>query len=104
MDMLDVEEQWRKRSDRIALRLPQVKDAYYGRSVPVVKGDVEAAYKKLNRVLAQNQVVRELRANERHEKVGYKRRRLRSERWRRRFAHEVRKKVQLVQAIRARGS
>lgn len=61
---------------------------------------------------------------ERHEKKGYKRRRLESERWRRRFAHEVcsdpflrarydcegfvfvqvRKKVQIVNEIRARGA
>lgn len=68
-----------------------------------------------------NNVVKELRMAERHEKKGDKRRRLRSERWRRRFAHEVslvlllvrlcyerclqvRKKVQLVNEIRARGS
>jgi ribosomal protein S21 len=69
---------------------PHFRHIHAGRSVPVVKGDVESAYRKLSRVLGQNQVVRELRANERHEKVGVKRRRLRSERWRRRFAHEVR--------------
>jgi ribosomal protein S21 len=64
--------------------------AVVGRSVPVANGDVETAYKRLGRILSMNTVVRELRAGERHEKVGPKRRRLRSERWRRRFAHEVR--------------
>jgi small subunit ribosomal protein MRP21 len=39
--------------------------------------------------MKQNNVFREVRMQERHEKKGYKRRRLASERWRRRFAHEV---------------
>jgi ribosomal protein S21 len=93
-----------------------------GRSVAVTGRDTVAnAYRKLSSVISRNNVRKELRMGERHEKKGPKRRRLSSERWRRRFAHEVRlvihvfifaaltpclqvrKKVQLVQAIRARG-
>jgi ribosomal protein S21 len=92
-----------------------------GRSVPRPHGDTVAnAYRKLSSIISRNNVRKELRMAERHEKKGPKRRRLSSERWRRRFAHEVccsllhrvapcsfcpqvRKKVQLVQAIRTRG-
>lgn len=40
-------------------------------------------------ILFENRVHAERVRNLRHEKKGYKRRRLVSERWRRRFAHEV---------------
>lgn len=95
-----------------------------GRSVPVINNDLAGAFSRLKRILDRNSVQKELRLTERHEKKGYKRRRLTSERWRRRFAHEVcsdpfssceisvvkrfqpqvRKKVQLVNEIRARGA
>ncbi|KAF5391386.1 hypothetical protein D9757_001913 [Collybiopsis confluens] len=77
---------------------------YYGRSVDVVDGDVGKAFKRLDSILTRNMVRRELRLTERHEKKGPKRRRLESERWRRLFAHEVRKSVQLVTKIRKRGA
>lgn len=51
--------------------------------------DFGFAYMKLSRILRENHVRRELRLQARHEKSGVKRRRLRSERWRKRFAHEV---------------
>lgn len=89
----------------------------------MINNDLASAFVRLKRVLDRNHVHRELRLTERHEKKGYKRRRLASERWRRRFAHEVcsepsscvrngcekvmsqvRKKVQLVNEIRARGA
>ncbi len=52
-------------------------------------GNVAEALNKLQYTLRRNRVSPELRLAARHEKKGYKRRRLSSERWRRRFAHEV---------------
>ena len=63
---------------------------YPGRSVEVKNGNVADALNKLQYTLRRNRVVSELRLTARHEKKGYKRRRLSSERWRRMFAHEVR--------------
>ena len=60
-----------------------------GRSVEVKNGNVAEALNKLQYTLRRNKVSRELGLAARHEKKGYKRRRLSSERWRRRFAHEV---------------
>jgi len=95
---------WRDREISIVKSLPRPNNAYSGRSVPVVRREVGLALNRLRRIITTNHLIRELRSTERHEKKGEKRRRLRSERWRRRFAHEVRKKVQLVNEIRARGS
>ncbi|RDX56882.1 hypothetical protein OH76DRAFT_1426796 [Lentinus brumalis] len=75
-----------------------------GRSVSVEKGDVHSALVKLKGILTINAVRYTHVRDERHEKKGEKRNRLKSQRWRRRFAHEVRKKVQLVNEIRARGA
>ncbi|KAH9981312.1 hypothetical protein BGW80DRAFT_1162592 [Lactifluus volemus] len=77
---------------------------YVGRSIEVKRGNVADALTRLQYTLQRNRVFSELKFSARHEKKGYKRRRLSSERWRRRFAHEVRKKVQLVNRIRARGA
>jgi ribosomal protein S21 len=60
-----------------------------GRSVEVKNGNVADALNKLQYTLQRNRVVPELRLAARHEKKGYKRRRLSSQRWRKRFAHEV---------------
>ncbi|KIJ44362.1 hypothetical protein M422DRAFT_779446 [Sphaerobolus stellatus SS14] len=49
-----------------------------------------------------NYIRKELRMTARHEQKGRKRRRLRSERWKRAFANEVRKKIGLVMRIRFR--
>ncbi|KAN0133752.1 hypothetical protein V8E53_008476 [Lactarius tabidus] len=98
------EERWYmlSRSRTATSTLP--KGPYAGRSIEVKNGNVAEALNKLQYTLRRNRVSRELRLAARHEKKGYKRRRLSSERWRRRFAHEVRKKVQLVNKIRARGA
>jgi ribosomal protein S21 len=63
---------------------------YIGRTAFVVNGAVDAGYKRLNLILQRNGVRRELKRAERHEKKGVKRRRLSSQRWRTKFAHEVR--------------
>jgi len=79
-------------------------NAYSGRSVAVIDGDVSSASKTLERFLAQNNVIREWRMSFRHRQKGEERRKLKSVRWRRRFKFEVSKKVELVQQIRRRGS
>ncbi|RPD66034.1 hypothetical protein L226DRAFT_566517 [Lentinus tigrinus ALCF2SS1-7] len=84
--------------------LPRPHTPYFGRSVYVEKGDVQSALVKLKGILTINAVRPSHVRDERHEKKGEKRNRLKSQRWRRRFAHEVRKKVQLVNEIRARGA
>jgi small subunit ribosomal protein MRP21 len=63
---------------------------YEGRSVAVAAGGFVSSYANLRNIMARNRVQYELRLSERHEKKGYKRRRLASERWRRVFASEVR--------------
>jgi small subunit ribosomal protein MRP21 len=75
---------------------------FTGRTVNVQNGDVGQAYNRLRSILARNSILREANMAERHEKRGVKRRRLASQRWRRVFANEVRKKVQLVSEIRHR--
>ncbi|KAI0054045.1 hypothetical protein FA95DRAFT_1551843 [Auriscalpium vulgare] len=95
---------WAEKSDREMKHLPPPQNAYAGRSVEVRNGDIAHALDVLQGTLAKNNVFAELKRAARHEKKGYKRRRLSSERWRRRFAEEVRKKVQLVNEIRARGA
>jgi ribosomal protein S21 len=61
--------------------------------------DVGSAYSRLMSLLAKNNVRRELRLEENYEKPNQKRRRLKSERHRRRFAAAVREKVQLVSVL-----
>ncbi|KAI0721673.1 hypothetical protein C8T65DRAFT_630839 [Cerioporus squamosus] len=95
---------WNAWEKRVVAQLPRPHTAYSGRSVAVVKGDVQSALVKLKGILTINAVRSSHIRDERHEKKGEKRNRLKSQRWRRRFAHEVRKKVQLVNEIRARGA
>ncbi|KAF7793006.1 hypothetical protein EIP86_004111 [Pleurotus ostreatoroseus] len=99
------EEIWAERETKFVATLPMPPGPYAGRTVSVPANDgFLAAVSRLNRILAENRVRAELNRARRHEKTGVKRRRLRSERWRRKFAHEVRLKVQLVQEIRKRGA
>ncbi|KAI0781036.1 hypothetical protein BD413DRAFT_18659 [Trametes elegans] len=101
---LTPDEIWRRQENAVVRHLPRPHDAYSGRSVAVQGKDVSRALTKLKRILTVNNVRATSVRDERHEKKGEKRNRLRSLRWRRRFAHEVRKKVQLVNEIRARGA
>ncbi|KAI0798052.1 hypothetical protein C8Q75DRAFT_801946 [Abortiporus biennis] len=77
---------------------------YPGRTVPVLSNNFATAYSDLSQLLRHNKVQSELRLTKRHERKGDKRRRLKSERWRRLFAHMVRQKVQLVKEIRTYGA
>ncbi|KAJ1876242.1 hypothetical protein H4R99_006414 [Coemansia sp. RSA 1722] len=71
-----------------------------GRSVPVATGGAVKAYGRLNRILAENNVRRELSLRKRYEKPKYKRQRLRRESHARRFKDEVRKKVHLIMQMK----
>lgn len=64
--------------------------AFPGRSIPVIGGNVSKAMSGLALRLKLNNVAGTWRYQMRHEKKGVKRRRLSSERWRRRFSDEVR--------------
>lgn len=92
---------WRRRRHQIltlvcrALQLPKMlcsTASHVGRSVFVGANgnNLSAAFKRLDTILSRNKVRAQAIQSERHEQKGAKRRRLSSERWRRRFAHEVR--------------
>ncbi|KAI9500264.1 hypothetical protein GGI25_001142 [Coemansia spiralis] len=71
-----------------------------GRSVPVTAGGASKAYARLNRIITDNNVRRELNLRRRYEKPKYKRQRLRYESHARRFKKEVQKKVQLIMKMK----
>ncbi|KAJ7452450.1 hypothetical protein B0H11DRAFT_292510 [Mycena galericulata] len=98
-------EKWRDSSLHTVpnLQRRQPADAYQGRCVRVKAGNFAEAARDLDRILARNRVRTTVRSTERHEKKGVKRRRIKSEQWRKHFAHQVRKNVQLVHKIRRRG-
>ncbi|KNZ44759.1 uncharacterized protein VP01_885g3 [Puccinia sorghi] len=70
---------------------------------PVMASDVERSYKKLSSWLNSAGLRREIFLNKRYEKPFLKRRRLRSERHRRRFAIEVQRRVQIINVMRMKG-
>ncbi|KAI8070035.1 hypothetical protein BC940DRAFT_332032 [Gongronella butleri] len=77
-------------------------EPYTGRSIGNVS-NVNAAYRRLNSILAQNNVRRELRANMYYEKPNVARRRKDIERNRKLFGAMVRKKVALIMQMKQRG-
>jgi len=70
---------------------------------PVMASDVERSYKKLASWLNTAGLRKEIFLNKRYEKPFLKRRRLRSERHRRRFAIEVQRRVQIINVMRMKG-
>ncbi|KZT68993.1 hypothetical protein DAEQUDRAFT_727170 [Daedalea quercina L-15889] len=102
--MKPVEDIWRDRERALTSNMPKPPGPYDGRSAWVHKGDVAQAFSRVAATLKHNAVQRELWFAKRHERRGEKRNRMRSVRHRKRFAHEVRMKVKLVQEIRARGA
>ncbi|KAA1066881.1 hypothetical protein PGT21_013903 [Puccinia graminis f. sp. tritici] len=70
---------------------------------PVLASDVERSYKKLSSWLNAAGLRKEIYLNKRYEKPFLKRRRLRSERHRRRFAIEVQRRVQIINVMRMKG-
>ncbi|KAF7294955.1 Glycerol-3-phosphate o-acyltransferase [Mycena indigotica] len=103
---LEVEARWREMSQQALsdYRHHKIADAYSGRRVMVKNGNFNEAVRELDQILIRNRVRATLYANMRHEKKGVKRRRIHSEQWRKHFAAEVRKNVQVVREIRRRGA
>ncbi|GJE95119.1 ribosomal protein S21/MRP21 [Phanerochaete sordida] len=98
------EEIWASREPTVN-NLNRPNGPFIGRSAYInPQTSLGQAYTKLRNTIRSNNLFREVKLQARHEKKGYKRRRLESERWRRRFAHEVRMKIQIVKEIRARGA
>jgi len=95
------EEIWQERSNKLEPNPPL--NNYAGRSVLVRTDNISGALKSLSRRLKANNVYQTWKYQMRHEKKGVKRRRLKSQRWRRRFADEIRKKIALVRSIQRRG-
>lgn len=77
-------------------------DAYAGRSIGSISNP-NAAYRKVNQILYQNNVRRELRANMYYEKPNVARRRKNIERNRKLFGAMIRKKVALIMQMKQRG-
>ncbi|KIK38666.1 hypothetical protein CY34DRAFT_42493, partial [Suillus luteus UH-Slu-Lm8-n1] len=96
------DERWAERSR--GLTLPPPADPYTGLRIYVAENQLGEGFRRLQTRLRRNRLIQEVSRQRRHEKKGVKRRRLSSERWRRMFANEVRKKVQLVSTIRRRGA
>ncbi|ORX98565.1 hypothetical protein K493DRAFT_5981 [Basidiobolus meristosporus CBS 931.73] len=74
-----------------------------GRSVAVHNGNVMQAYRRLNNIIKDNNIRKELRQNEYYERPSVKKHRLRIERNRRLFQRIVAKKVALVMQMKNRG-
>ncbi|KAI8460923.1 hypothetical protein BY996DRAFT_6520849 [Phakopsora pachyrhizi] len=70
---------------------------------PILASDFERAYRKLQSLLNAAGLKREIYLNKRYEKPYLKRRRLRSERHRRRFAIEVQRRVQIISIMKLKG-
>ncbi|AFR96666.1 ribosomal protein S21 [Cryptococcus neoformans C23] len=76
---------------------------FSGRSIELNRGtDFLVAYKRMQGVMRMGNMKKEAKLNEFHEKPSVRRRRLRSERHRRRFKEMVRSKVQQALAMRSR--
>ncbi|KAA8894934.1 hypothetical protein FN846DRAFT_894624 [Sphaerosporella brunnea] len=73
-----------------------------GRSV-VVQGDVAQAFMRLRSIISQNKVRQDFHYQKFHERPGLKRKRLRSERHRRRFKEGFKRMVALVMDMRKKG-
>ncbi|KAK8854553.1 ribosomal protein S21 [Kwoniella newhampshirensis] len=98
----NAESWWIEASARNSLGYPMT--TYSGRSILVPRGgEFISAYKRLGGLLRNSNMKKELRLGEFYEKPSVRRRRLLSERHRRRFKEMVRTKVQQVISMRSRG-
>ncbi|KAI9027122.1 hypothetical protein CLU79DRAFT_740381 [Phycomyces nitens] len=77
-------------------------EPYAGRSLAIT-GNPSGAYRRLNAILNQNNVKRELRANTNYEKPNVARRRINIQRNRKLFGAMIRKKVALIMQMKQRG-
>lgn len=83
---------------------PKRLDAFVGRSVEVMdRSGLATALKVLEINLARNGVKRDARMQKYHERAGLKRKRLRMERWRKRFRDGFKATVQKVSKMRKMG-
>lgn len=71
------------------IEFAQTGNQYSGRSVVSRDGNFSLAYRRLSGIMSRNRIRKELRLGEHHEKGSERRRRLKSERHRRRFAELV---------------
>ncbi|KAH8833590.1 hypothetical protein DL96DRAFT_1703244 [Flagelloscypha sp. PMI_526] len=78
-------------------------DNFEGRTVWATRG-IRNALTTLDDLLKENSVRRTWTLQKRHAKRGVLRNERHSKAWRRTFAHEIRKKIQLVHHIRSRGA
>ncbi|KAK3662445.1 hypothetical protein LTR22_006724 [Elasticomyces elasticus] len=86
--------------------LPFTLSPSVGRAVNVIPDrgmDIGRAFKTLEIQCNKNSVKRDFMRQRFHERPGLKRKRLRQERWRRRFRENFRGVVQMVQGMRAQG-
>ncbi|WWD19311.1 ribosomal protein S21 [Kwoniella shandongensis] len=98
----NVEDWWTIASRRNHIGYPNT--VYTGRSILVPRGgEFNTAYRRLNGLLRNGNMKKELRLGEFYEKPSVRKRRLLSERHRRRFKEMVRTKVQQVISMRSRG-
>ena len=65
--------------------------------------DVGRAFRTLDQQLARNSVRRDMMRQRFHERPGLKRKRLKSERWRKRFKEGFRATVGMVQRLKKQG-
>ncbi|GAA5839901.1 hypothetical protein JCM11251_001243 [Rhodosporidiobolus azoricus] len=93
------DERWRRLTDR-DVQYNEAVTTTSARSVPVTQRNVAQAYYRLNRILQENNVRRELKRQERFESPSNKRVRLNSERHRRRFKVAVGKAVALAMRMK----
>ncbi|KAL1673333.1 hypothetical protein EV122DRAFT_270573 [Schizophyllum commune] len=100
------EDAWAAMSRSIVPELERQKPAgkYKGRTVRVQNRDLSEAFRQLRVILSRNRVPQTFHYQKRHERKGDRRRRLRSENWRKAFKNEVRKRVLIVNTIRRKGA
>lgn len=97
-DMAEISEA--PRAQKVALRLTPST----GRAVPIGSGiDVARGFKLLEQSCARNKVKQDFRKQMFHERGGIKRKRLRRERWRKRFMLGFRATVNRVKELKKQG-
>ena len=85
---------------------PMKLNSTVGRTIQVNENramDVGRAFRTLESRCAQNSVKRDFMRQRFHERPGLKRKRLKSERWRRRFKESFRETIKLVQGLKKQG-
>lgn len=94
-------------TELLAPPVPPVKlNSTVGRTIPVNENrnmDVGRAFRTLEMRCAQNNVKKDFMRQRFHERGGLKRKRLKSERWRRRFKESFRATIKLVQGLKKQG-